>query len=297
MAPLQPSGRRPADIPAAPNLKYRTMGWKGWADWLGSDRSDTRTRANAGSRPARLDGAPLDYAPTNELGVVFLFSHLAKKKYGLRVARVQAGYPDCLAFRGTTRIRIEFEYRSRNFAVHRHDPKKCDWIVCWIHDWPTVPKRLRVVELRQDFGLGLNVWFQPITGKWREIAARMKHSPQWSAPSQASVGDLVLIYRSRPDHFVSDLFKIDGPVRKVRAGWKKGTDWMAPIRKVCHLGAPIHFQELKDHPVLRHAGFVRGNITGRFRATDHWPELYRMIVGRNPCAEKALKKYGPERLA
>ena len=35
-------------------------------------------------RPHRLDGAPLDYAPENELGVVFLFSTLAKKQFGLR---------------------------------------------------------------------------------------------------------------------------------------------------------------------------------------------------------------------
>src|SRR5947209_8001852 len=95
------------------------------------------------SRPPRLDNAPLDYAPENEQGVVFLFSHLAKKRYGLRVERIQAAFPDCIAFLGTQRVRIEFEYRSRNFALHRHDPGGCDWIVCWIHDWPGVPDRLR----------------------------------------------------------------------------------------------------------------------------------------------------------
>jgi hypothetical protein len=212
-------------------------------------------------------------------------------------AALQAGFPDCVAYRGTKRVRIEFEYRSRNFAQHRHDAKNCDWIVCWIHDWPSVPKRLRVVELRQDFGLGFNVWFQPIAGEYREMAAKMKYSSRRSAASQASGGDLVLMYRSTPDKFVSDIFRIDGPVRRGRAVWKKGTDWMAPIRKVCHLRAPVHLSELRGHPVLRHAGFVRGNIKGRYRATDHWPELLRMIIGRNPSADRVLKRFGPERVA
>jgi hypothetical protein len=44
-------------------------------------------------------------------------------------------------------VRIEFEYRSRNFAAHRHDPGGCDPIVCWVHDWPDCP--IEVLELRQ----------------------------------------------------------------------------------------------------------------------------------------------------
>src|ERR1035438_1210212 len=114
-------------------------------------------------RPSPLpDGAPMDYAPDNEQGVVFLFSHLARKKYGLRVERVQTGFPDCIAYRGDKRIRIEFEFKSKNFKTHDHHVKKCDWIVCWEHNWPGVPKHLRVVELRREFGLGFNVWFQPV---------------------------------------------------------------------------------------------------------------------------------------
>src|SRR5262249_43527073 len=40
------------------------------------------------------DRAPLDYAPDNEQGVIYLFSHLARKRFGLRIERVQAGFPD-----------------------------------------------------------------------------------------------------------------------------------------------------------------------------------------------------------
>jgi hypothetical protein len=37
------------------------------------------TRSPDETRPSRLpDGSPMDYAPENELGVVFLFSHVAR---------------------------------------------------------------------------------------------------------------------------------------------------------------------------------------------------------------------------
>ena len=93
----------------------------------------------------------MNYPPENELGVVFLFSRLARK-LGFEIDEIRPFYPDCIAYRDNKRVRIEFEYRSSNFARHRHDPKKCDYIVCWVHDWPAAP--LPVLELRDDFGLG-----------------------------------------------------------------------------------------------------------------------------------------------
>ncbi len=94
------------------------------------------------TRGARLDGAIMNYAPSNELGVVLLFAQVAPK-YRIRVDKIQAAFPDCLAYRSIggkeKRIRIEFEYRSKSFKAHRHNPKKCDMIVCWEHDWPNVP--------------------------------------------------------------------------------------------------------------------------------------------------------------
>ena len=38
-----------------------------------------------------------------------------------------------------------FEYKSRNFMEHGHDPDLCDLIVCWIHDWEECP--VEVLEL------------------------------------------------------------------------------------------------------------------------------------------------------
>jgi hypothetical protein len=45
-------------------------------------------------------------------------------------------------------VRIEFEYRSRNFLTHKHDARQCDLIVCWEDDWPDSP--LEVLELKRE---------------------------------------------------------------------------------------------------------------------------------------------------
>ncbi len=106
-------------------------------------------------------GAPLNFRslrhePTSELGVVYLFGMLSDQ-LGLIVESLQPGFPDCEAKRLVDmarnrwqRVRIEFEYASHNFHEHHHDPKRCDMIVCWIHDWPDCP--LEVVELRAVVG-------------------------------------------------------------------------------------------------------------------------------------------------
>jgi hypothetical protein len=89
-------------------------------------------------------------APMNEQGVIFLFGAVARK-LGFAVIRIQAGYPDCEAFREVEPgrwqwVRIEFEYESRNFLAHGHAPEKCDLIVCWVNNWPECP--LEVLELK-----------------------------------------------------------------------------------------------------------------------------------------------------
>jgi Homing endonuclease associated repeat len=98
--------------------------------------------------------APLGHAPVNEQGVIFLFGSVAEQ-LGFMVTHVQAEFPDALAFVEVEPgrwqlVRIEFEYESRNFMRHGHDPQGCDVIVCWIHNWPDCP--LDVVELRSVVG-------------------------------------------------------------------------------------------------------------------------------------------------
>jgi hypothetical protein len=92
------------------------------------------------------------HEPLNEMGVVFAFGMLAKR-LGFSVLRFQQGFPDCEALREVVcgqmqRLRIEFEFESRNFLRHGHNVDGCDMIVCWKHNWKECP--LEVVELRKE---------------------------------------------------------------------------------------------------------------------------------------------------
>ncbi|HET8889878.1 MAG TPA: hypothetical protein VFQ41_13330 [Candidatus Angelobacter sp.] len=99
-------------------------------------------------------GAPmmdmaLGLAPTNEMGVVFLFGTVAKE-LGFMVIRLHPEFPDCEAFLEVEPgrwqwVRIEFEYESRNFLAHGHKLDGCDLIVCWRNNWEGCP--LEVIEL------------------------------------------------------------------------------------------------------------------------------------------------------
>ncbi|MBX3390487.1 MAG: hypothetical protein KF691_13645 [Phycisphaeraceae bacterium] len=99
-------------------------------------------------------GDPLDFrrlrtAPVNESGVILLFGMIAAE-LGLMIEAVQPAFPDCearyLCEDGKwRRVRIEFEYESRNFVLHGHKPEGCDVIVCWKHNWKECP--LQVIEL------------------------------------------------------------------------------------------------------------------------------------------------------
>ena len=96
-------------------------------------------------------------APTNENGVMVLFGSLAPE-LGFIVTRVQSAFPDGEALRRMKdgrcqRVLFEFEFESRNFSLHMHDPKGCDLIVCWIHNWKDCP--LEVIELSRYVGSAL----------------------------------------------------------------------------------------------------------------------------------------------
>jgi hypothetical protein len=98
----------------------------------------------------------LSRAPVNELGVVYLFGVL-HETFDFKIESIQSGYPDCLARRkvGNNRweeVRIEFEYDSRSFKAHGHDPSGVDVIICWKHNWKECPKRIEVIELSSLLG-------------------------------------------------------------------------------------------------------------------------------------------------
>lgn len=104
-----------------------------------------------------FDRSPMTNAPVNELGVMVLFGMVAGPLLGLQVESVQGKFPDCVAKRQVApgkwqNLRIEFEYESKNFKLHGHDPKGCDMIVCWRHNWKECPAEIEVVELSRLIG-------------------------------------------------------------------------------------------------------------------------------------------------
>ncbi len=99
--------------------------------------------------PTGLPSFP--YEPVNEMGVMVLFSMMAPQ-LGFVIESVRAGFPDCEAKIEVEpgrwqHFRIEFEYESRGFRVHGHDPGQCDLIVCWRHNWKKCPPHIQVLEL------------------------------------------------------------------------------------------------------------------------------------------------------
>jgi hypothetical protein len=93
----------------------------------------------------------LVYAPMNEDGVVFLFGRVADDLH-MYIEEIKPGFPDCIARRftgrGWERVTVEFEFASSNFKLHGHDPKECEIIVCWEHDWKDCP--IEVIELKSE---------------------------------------------------------------------------------------------------------------------------------------------------
>ena len=105
--------------------------------------------------PIRTPG--MAHAPVNEMGVMLLFAMLAVQ-LGFVIELVQAAFPDCLAKIEVEPgrwqyLRIEFEYESRAFQEHGHDPQECDMIVCWKHNWNKCPAHLQVLELSKLVGV------------------------------------------------------------------------------------------------------------------------------------------------
>jgi hypothetical protein len=83
------------------------------------------------------------YEPINEQGVILLFAALCHE-LGFMIEGVRSAFPDALLRRKNSKgtwnsCRAEFEFRSSSFKYHKHDPKQCELIICWEHDWKECP--------------------------------------------------------------------------------------------------------------------------------------------------------------
>ncbi len=92
-----------------------------------------------------------EHAPCYESEVLILFGLLLNymKKYGMdiTVKECSGNYPDCILLINNIETRAEFEVYASNFLEHKHDPRKCDMIICWENDLEQPP--VKVLELKK----------------------------------------------------------------------------------------------------------------------------------------------------
>ena len=252
------------------------------------------------TRPYTLDEGPLQFAPQNELGVVFLFAHLAAR-WRIKVVEIRPAVPDCIAYQKTDHgeklIKIEFEFKSKNFKAHGHSAQGCDWLVCWEHNWPGIPPSIKVIELRRVFGLGFNVWLMPTSSEFAGALDSSSVYQTWSVPQRAHKGDLVLFYLKRPEACIRHIYHaIRDPETVKHPEWRKRPDVMARIKRLCRLDSPVFLEDLRRHRVIQTASFMRANLQGRHNAMEYWPYIYDLIVRRNPKLKGTLAEYAPDQL-
>ena len=92
------------------------------------------------------------YEPINEPGVILLFAALCHD-LGFMIEGIRSSFPDALLRRRNSKgtwnsCRAEFEFKSSSFRLHKHDPRRCDLIICWEDDWTDCP--VEVIALKES---------------------------------------------------------------------------------------------------------------------------------------------------
>jgi hypothetical protein len=219
---------------------------------------------------------------------------------GFTVTSAQQPFPDCTAKYRGKRVRIEFEFESRHFETHGHDPNGCDLIVCWRHIWPNPGRKYgnapAVLELRRYFGLGWNAWLISMESKYVDkIPGGNRYTGLFSVPSRAGPDDLILLYRPAPDRLLRDVVRVATPVERVaNARWKKGPDWMAEYQRVARLEKGLALDTIAEALGVPRKQIGR-HLQGRRDVTSRWPHLRRHLLEADPRIRAILKSYGPDR--
>jgi hypothetical protein len=219
----------------------------------------------------------LVYAPVNENGVIFLFGKVAAD-LNMYVETIRPGCPDCLAKRYIGKgkweeVRIEFEFRSSDFARHGHCPADCDAIVCWVNDWEECPEKLEVIEL-QDIITSLK---NPVMEEPDKVSELSEHNVEDLLPYKP----VKLLY----DALHPQVMKIDAEIwRKVG---EKHITYYSPDRVFTYLRV--------QKQGLRLIVFTNGRKLSGVEPIDYegagekWGRLYIRSRSDLKLAVKALK--------
>lgn len=250
----------------------------------------------------RLRSSPLQYEPRNEQGVVALFAGICERRFGLKVRDIETGFPDCQAvyIKGGRRVWIEFEFQSSSF--NHKEWWKCDWVVCWIDNanrgetWRRGTRKrpgLRVVELQSEFPeLGPNVWVQPYQPQNVRRLDERKNHYDWTVPSEAAAGDLLLIYQSQRNQGITHILEVRTPAEyDPQHGW--GTGYSADLRTVIKLPRPVPRAALQQR--VPSVSFFRKPSPLGTSVLSSWPTLERLLLEFNPRAgiKRALVPFTP----
>jgi len=268
-------------------------------------------------------GLPLNFegmrhAPENELGVVFLFSKLAKRLGFIEIDEIKPGFPDCWAFRrtssGVRRVWIEFEFRSRGFKSHLKQlrglvPRK-GVIICWDHNWPECDKYGEVLDLRSELGVGTQIWIQNTLPKYQaaidSAPFRKKPYEVWTVSPSARPGDILLMYRAGSNTEAkkydvdSDLLQSIANVFMVKSKPRREPRWgyQSEVIQIASLRYPLRLEQIRRDRILQHTPFVRRSMLGRTNVTSYWHRIFDLIVKLNPDRQthKRLAPFAPEKL-
>ena len=71
--------------------------------------------------------------PKNELELIIRFAQEAKETE-FEIISCDGKFPDSIVSYKNKEYKVEFEYKSKNFWLHKHNPLECDLIICWIDD-------------------------------------------------------------------------------------------------------------------------------------------------------------------
>jgi hypothetical protein len=96
-----------------------------------------------------FDTLDLLFEPVDEMGVVYIFARHHRNIGFPFIVKLRRKFPDAIAIdtKGE-RKSIELEFKASNF---NHDPKGCDFIVCWIDDVDEALKKKlpQIIDLRK----------------------------------------------------------------------------------------------------------------------------------------------------
>jgi len=81
----------------------------------------------------------------DEKSVIETFKEIHRELGFEKIIKIGESFPDSICLKDGKEVRVEFESRSINFKYHKHDPEKCEYIVCWFDDWADCP--VNVVSL------------------------------------------------------------------------------------------------------------------------------------------------------